>query len=298
MSIHKFIGILAVAGIATGGSGCGMKVIDEGHVGVFRYNPYLFGKSYLDTNVIVGPNRTYTWLSTSVWEVKFAPTTFTVHARDFQTKDKVPLEFDIAITIKLVDPKSAPPMILTFGDYPERIFRTLVLQTGEVGNVKNVSTGEFMSFLRDQVRRYESSVFMAAQNTDGSESDGALKVEKATIAHINEFLAKNDAGVIKVVNIALGVANPPPPVMVSIVETANQEVRVKTEASRYRAEMARKQAEAARADADKTYTAAMGITSEQFVQLEQIKMQRETCSKGNCTFIQGQSPVAVMAITK
>ena len=271
-----------------------MRVIEEGYVGVYRYNPFFIGKSYLDPNVVVGPNRAYMWPSTSMWQVKVAPTTFTAHAHDFMTQDRMPLDFDIAITFRLVDPPAAPQMLVAFGTYPEQVFKTLVLQSGDVGTQKNVSTGEFMSFLRDQVRRHHSNVFIAAQDENGVESNGAFEVERATIAHINKFLAERNAGVIKVENIALGRANPPAEVSKTIVETANQSQEIKTQAARLLAQVARKKSEEARAEADVIYNTRMNISSDQYVALQEIAMMRETCGvKGACTIIKGQAPVVI-----
>jgi len=50
-----------------------------------------------------------------------------------------------------------------------------------------------------------------------------------------------------------------------------------------------------RAKADNAYREAMGLSPQQFIQLETVKMQREVCGeqgKSTCTFIQnGAQPV-------
>jgi len=84
----------------------------------------------------------------------------------------------------------------------------------------------------------------------------------------------------------VGRANPPDAIKNQRVETAAQEQRVQTEKQIKLAEDQRKAAEEARAAADNDYRQALGLSPEQFVQLEQIKMQREVCTHSTCTFIQ------------
>ena len=73
------------------------------------------------------------------------------------------------------------------------------------------------------------------------------------------------------------------------VETAAQEQRANTERQRKLAEDQRKEAEQARAASDNAYRNALGMSSDQFIQLEAIHAQREICLKGGCTLIMGGS---------
>ncbi len=266
------------------------KTIESNEVGVFQYRPYLVGSSSIDKQVIEGPNRAYMWPSTTLWNINTAPQTITAHAEDFMTKDRVPLDFDIAITIRVTGPAKAPDLVQKFGSGPITAFRTLVLQEGE--GTKKTPTGEFMSFLRDQVRHHHSAVFIAAQNEDGTLSEQAANVENATREHINAFLNKNSAGMIEVVNIALGRANPPDGVRRTIEATAQQAQEIKTQQERKRAADARALAEVAVAAADNAYLNAMNFSSDQFVQLRKIEMQREVCRTNTCLFSDGQMPLA------
>jgi len=93
----------------------------------------------------------------------------------------------------------------------------------------------------------------------------------------------------------VGKANPPDAIKNQRIETAAQEQRSNTERQRKLAEDQRLQAETSRAAADNAYREAMHLSPEQFIQLEQIKMQEAVCGregKGACTFIQnGVVPV-------
>ncbi len=65
------------------------------------------------------------------------------------------------------------------------------------------------------------------------------------------------------------------------------------------AEGARKATEESRAAADNAYREAMQLSTTQLLELEHIKMLREVCAGGSCTFIQGASPLTpVLDVTK
>ena len=110
-----------------------------------------------------------------------------------------------------------------------------------------------------------------------------------------EFL-KNKSLPVELVTMTVGKANPPDSVKTQRIETATQEQRIQTEQQRKLAEDQRKMAEQSRAAADNAYREAMGLSPEQFLALERIKMEMEVCGehgKGGCTFIMsgGVSPV-------
>jgi hypothetical protein len=100
---------------------------------------------------------------------------------------------------------------------------------------------------------------------------------------------------VDLVTMTVGRANPPDSVKNQRIETATQEQRIQTEQQRKLAEDQRASAETSRARADNAYREAMGLSPQQFIQLETVKMQREVCGeqgKGTCTFIQnGAQPV-------
>ena len=87
----------------------------------------------------------------------------------------------------------------------------------------------------------------------------------------------------------LGKANPPDSVLTQRVQTAKEQQRQITEQQTQLAEQARKGAETARAEADNAYRQSMGLNAEQFVQLQQIQMQRDVCTRNPCTFVAGNA---------
>jgi hypothetical protein len=94
---------------------------------------------------------------------------------------------------------------------------------------------------------------------------------------------------VELVTMTVGRANPPDSVKNQRIETATQEQRIQTEQQRKLAEDQRAAAETSRARADNAYREALGLSPQQFIQLETIKMQRDVCGeqgKATCTFIQ------------
>ena len=92
---------------------------------------------------------------------------------------------------------------------------------------------------------------------------------------------------LKLIDVTVGRANPPDSIKSQRIETAAQEQRANTERQRKLAEDQRKEAEQARAASDNAYRNALGMSAEQFIQLEAIHAQRDVCMKGGCTMIMG-----------
>jgi hypothetical protein len=244
-----------------------------------------------DGRVGKGPQRFYRWVTTSVWVADTAPYTIDAHADDFMSADRVPLDFDLSVTARCADWRNIPEMIDRFGTADcFQVLRRLVLQLAPEGS-RGSPRGEFMSYLRDQVRHHNSSVFIAAQDADGKPSDAASEVERQTREHINRFLEANGAAMIKVDNIALGRANPPPGVRASIEATAQQAQDIKTQVERERAQKARLNAEVAAAAAERAFMDSVKLNSAEFIELQRIRAWEKVCVNNNiCVFTQGAAP--------
>ena len=98
--------------------------------------------------------------------------------------------------------------------------------------------------------------------------------------------------------INVGRVNPPDAIKNQRIETAAQEQRAITEQQTKLAEDQRKAAETSRASADNAYREAMGLSPEQFIQLETIKMQRDVCGHGGsgCTIFMGGAPMPTLNV--
>jgi hypothetical protein len=274
-----------------------MATIEPDEAAIFDYRPLIFGSAFLGEEVYLGPNRFYMWLTTTMRKCPLSPDSISANADDFVSKNQVPLDFDIAITVKLADPKGCPKMLKTFGTTnPISVFRKLMLQTYDTDDkTKKIgpSRGEFMSYFREQVKLFHSSVFIAAQNEDGTPSGEASNIEKMTVAYANQFLKANGAGMVVIENVALGKANPPVNVLKAIEDTAAQAQDMKTQHERKRAQDVRAAAEKSKALADRAYIDSLNLPNELYVELKRIEAMEKVCG-GQTVCIIGTTPPVVL----
>jgi regulator of protease activity HflC (stomatin/prohibitin superfamily) len=254
--------------------------VRPGHVGVYWDTPYIFGHGGV-RDEIVQPGRIATWRSTRVEEVSTAPWTIKVHVDDMMSASKVPLDFDVAITLQMTDPSAAPALMREFNGGPVTAFSRLVmpglnLETLQVTN----PSGEFMSYLRDKVREKHMDEFIVAHDANGKHSDASGDIEKSSAEHVNNFLKAKGVKVI-VTNVALGRANPPEPVKAAMERTAEQVQLQTTQVERKIAEVARKEAEVASADADKAQQAKLGFNNAEYLEKLRLEMMVKVCGSAS-----------------
>jgi regulator of protease activity HflC (stomatin/prohibitin superfamily) len=193
------------------------------------------------------------------------PIQYNEHFEDLMSSDGVPLDFDSIIRLKVIDSVS------------------LIRDFGPNWYEKNVQA-EFRNRVRQAVRKHGMN-----------ETAIDTKAIDAIDAEVSEAMVKcvQDAKLpLKMMDVTVGKANPPDSIKSQRVETAAQQQRVLTEQQRKLAEDARKQAETSRAASDNAYREAMGMAPNQFIQLENIKMMRDVCKDGKCTFIVAPSSVS------
>jgi regulator of protease activity HflC (stomatin/prohibitin superfamily) len=190
------------------------------------------------------------------------------------TKDGVPIEFHAIVVLKVTD---SVALIRNFGpdwysNNLEEPFRTMVRQAVRKRGmnetaISTTALDDIDNEIRDQLRLFIK--------------EKALPVELVTMT--------------------VGRANPPDSVRNQRIETATQEQRIQTEQQKKLAEDQRALAETSRARADNAYREAMGLSPQQFIQLETVKMQREVCGdqgKATCTFIMSGNAQAVYDLAR
>ena len=274
--------------------------IPPGVVGVYSDTPYFFGHGGVREEIIE-PGRVNTWISTRVVNITTAPQTVTVHVDDMMSLNKVPLDFDIAITLMLKSKEGVPSMLRKFNAGPVGVFSRMMMPgIGDAGVVRNPA-GEFMSALRDQVRMHHMDEFMVAINAEGKHSDANKEIETEMLRYANVFLDKQGANVV-VTNVALGKANPPDGVKSSLERTFEQVQMKATEGARKIAQQERLAAEEASAAADKAQQNKLGFTNEQFLKKLELETVLRVCggntkemkdnpgsSRSNCMIVYGQA---------
>jgi hypothetical protein len=260
-----------LSGMAVVLTGCTIAAPDAGHEAVIVRKPWFFGHGGVSADP-VGTGRSYYALSTDAIDVNMLPQRVDMEFDDMMTKSGVPVSFHVVGTFRITD---AVKLVSQFG----------ADQTADKdGNVawgfwtRNLDQ-PIRTAVRDSVKKrdmQEMAIDQSAADAVGQEvSEAANKIVTQSGVPI-VFTAMN-----------VGRVNPPDAIKNQRVETAAQEQRVITEQQTKLAEDARKAAEQSRAGADNAYREQMGLSPEQFIQLQNIKMEQAVCGNGGCTMILG-----------
>jgi len=261
--MKKIVLTIALSVLALGAAGCRGVGPDAGYEAVLVQKPWIFGHGGV-ADEPVSTGLSFVAFTTSPVYVNMQPLQYQVHFDDLMSADGVPLDFDAVIRLQITD---SVKLIKHFGP---RWYEN---------NVEK----EFANRVRQAVRRHGMNE--TAINTSAIEAID-LEVSEAMTAYVESAQIP-----VKLIQITVGKANPPDSIKSQRIETAAQQQRQLTEQQRKLAEDQRKDAEASRAKADNAYRESVGLNSEQFLRLEQIKMMEEVCGKGGCTFLVGASSV-------
>lgn len=264
---------MLVALVAT--VGCGTVSPDAGTQAVLVDKPLIFGSGGV-RSAPVSPGLVWRWASTEAIHVNMQPRQQVFTFDDLFTKDGVPLDFVATVQYQITD---AVKLVKDFGadDGPH----------GMGFFVRNLDQ-PFRALVRDAVKKHGLNE-MAINVT------AAQSVDEEVTARFSEVIAR--LGVpIRTLGVTLGRANPPDAIKHQRIATAEQEQRQKTEQQAKLAEDQRRFHEESRAASDNAYREAMRLSPEQYLQLEQIKMLRDVCAGGKCTFITGNGAVPTLAV--
>jgi hypothetical protein len=258
------VGLFAICGAMTG---CSVASPDAGHQAVWIEKPVFFGHGGVDPEPVT-TGRSYGALTSDAIDVNMLPQRFDMEFDDMMTRSGVPVSFHVVATCQITD---SVKLVKQFGADHDST-------TGWGFWNRNLDQ-PIRTAVRDSVKKRD----MQEMAIDQSAADAVgQEVVAATVKIIQQ------TGVPLVCSaINVGRVNPPDAIKNQRVETAAQEQRAITEQQRKLAEDQRKAAEASRAAADNAYRQEMQLSPEQFIQLEQIKMQEKVCASGNCTMLIG-----------
>jgi len=253
--------------------GCRSYAPNAGHEIVLVKKPIFFGHGGVDPNP-VRTGRTYAAISTDGIDVNMQPHKYDVELPDTMTKDGVPISFHAIMLIKVTD---SVTLIKNFGpdwysNNLEEPFRTMIRQAVRKRGMNETAISTIALDEIDQEIHDQLLLFI---------KEKSLPVELVTMT--------------------VGRANPPDSVKTQRIATATQEQRIQTEQQTKLAEDQRAAAETSRAKADNAYREALGLTPQQFIQLETVKMQRDVCGeqgKATCTFIQNGGAQPIYDVTR
>jgi regulator of protease activity HflC (stomatin/prohibitin superfamily) len=288
---------------------CIKPAVSVGNVGVIHEKPLFFGKGGVVTDQVVATGTRQMFApTTDIVEVPNVPQSVTVHTDDVMSSNKVPLDFDIAITVAPASDLCAAKMLKSFGQGPLGTFARFAMPNLNMQSRSAVNpSGEFMSYFRDGVRRHHMDEYIIGQDADGKDSQAITTLERSIVETMNAFLGEKTEKCLMITNVSIGKANPPEEVKGALSRTAEQVQLAKTERERTTAQIARKAAEEASADADKAQQTKLGFTNDQYLQKQWLETILKVCGNaskdlkdkadgnGNCTLVVGQAIPMVQA---
>lgn len=260
-TMKRTLSILALALLAA----CGSVAPGPGEEAVLIYKPIIFGHGGVDPTPIK-TGRAWVAITTDNVIVNMQPKNYGVEFDDLMSKDGVPLNFHAMLRLQTTNSVA------------------LIQKFGPQWFDNNVGP-EFGAQVRNAVKSH-------GMNETAISTVAITEIDSAVSAGMVAYLLKIDIP-LKLIAITVGKANPPDAIKNQRIETATQEQRINTERQRKLAEDSRLAAEQSRASADNAYRNEMSLSPEQFLRLEQIKMQRDVCAHSACTFLSGVSGVAV-----
>lgn len=251
---------------------CTIASPDAGHQAVWVTKPFIFGHGGIDSTPVT-TGREYGAPSSDAIDVSMLPQRVDMVFDDMMTKSGVPVNFHLVITFEITN---SVALVSNFGaDRNEK---------GDWGFLERNLDQPIRTAVRDAVKKRDMQQ-MALDQTAADSVGAEVKLAAQAIV-----LDKKVP--IKITGLNVGRVNPPDAIKHQRIATAEQEQRTITEKERKLAEDQRKMAEESRAAADNAYNAKMQLSPQQYVQLKQIEMLHEVCTKSVCTFVMGSGGVS------
>lgn len=240
--------------------GC-QNSVEQGQSGLAIKNPLIFGSPDLE---VLPPGRHYLALTTDFKVYDMRPFKVSESFDDMITKDNVPVDFAIHLTLKL-EPSGVANLFKSFGD------------AWYEANIKE----SFRTDVRNACKNYS----MQALTTDAKVSElMTVELQQKLMA-----LLKQRKIPVMLEGIEIGKVNPPTQVIEEISNTAVAQQAKATEIQKLEREKAREMTEKQRATSDKAYMAELKLTPDQYIQLREIENRKEMIevikSKPNVTVI-------------
>lgn len=239
---------------------CSMSDVTEGTKGVLVKRPYVFGSDGVE---VLEPGRHTIASSSTLVLVDVKPDRKREIFDDLNTKDNVPVDFDIYFTLQII-PSEANTLYSNFGlDYYAKSLEQ-----------------ELRNLTRDKCKQYEMTPL--TNNAKVSEEINAYVLLEG-----NNIIKKLGIPV-KLIAVNMGSVNPPKPVIDERSNTAAAKQKEQTIIQETKNQTERQSSETARAKADRAYQNALGLNTSEYIQLQKLKVQEIAYSKAKeVTIIEG-----------
>lgn len=240
---------------------CTYESIDENQVGILVQRPYLFGS---DGTQVLHPGRHVIAESSSLYLMDATPHRFVEKFTNLTTKDKSDVDFDFTFVMK-IDPDKADVLYRGWGfEWYER-------------NLEK----EFRRSIRNKGMSYDMSLIT-------SDPKIAKEIEDHVIEECRDII-KELKMPIGLVSVSMGKAEPPKEVLDERSATAAAKQRENTLIQIGKNLDQEKENEGKRAVKDQEYMKKMNLSTTQFVQLEQLRVQEVAYKKAQTVIVDGSS---------
>lgn len=223
--------------------------VNGGEELVFIKKPFIWGRGGVDPEPLTKGLTWGVW-STSSETFNIKPVQYEEKFNDIVTKDNNPIDLNTYIELEIIKGKT-PILYDSFGLewYVNKVQET------------------YRAYLRNLVSN--ETMFDLTSN-----DEVVNKLSLKTKQMVDEYLASIQIPV-KCNKVTSGRAMPPADVIEETVRTASQKQREKTEDARADAELNRAVAERNKAIADKAYAERFGMTTDQYLQLRALEIEKE-----------------------
>ncbi len=263
MKIIKNLIVMIVISLLS--TSCSMVDVKEGTKGVLVKRPYIFGSDGVE---VLEPGRHTIALSSDIIPVDVKPDRKKESFDDLNTKDNVPVDFDIYFTFQVISDKSNI-LYSNFGlDYYEKSLEQ-----------------ELRNLTRDKCKQYD----MNPLTNNAKVSD---EINIFVLSEGNKIIKKLGIPV-KLIAVNMGSVNPPLTVIEERGRTAAAKQREQTIIQETKNQIERQYSETARAKADKAYQISLGLSTSEYIKIQELKVKEIGYSKAReITIIEGNANIA------
>lgn len=244
---------------------------DAGQESVLVYKPLFFGHGGVDENPVTA-GATWCVFSTDHKEFTVTPITITEEFSNMMPSDNTPISFSANLKCQ-VQSGNTPKLYEKFG---ENWYTNSLMAT-------------FRTMVRDKACVYKMFDLV-------SKREISAKLEQDIYDNMVKY-AKKIGLPVTIMQVSIGAITPPEQVLNETRNTAAQNQSILTQTARADAELSRKQAEINKAIADRAYQNQMGMTTQEYLQLRQLEIEKEKVEiikdNKNTTIIFGNAPTTL-----
>lgn len=230
-------------------SSCSVATVNADEELVFVKKPIMFGSGGVDQTPLTSGSQ-WRWFSTDEVIFKVSPVQYEEKFEDIFTSDNTPI--DLSANILLQIEKGKTPTLLT--------------NFGEKWYDNNIRV-QFVKYVRDEISKYPMKELTSKREIYDS-------VEMVVNEKVQQIIKDKNVPV-NVLAVIVNRAVPKEDVMEELTRTAIQIQAQETQEQREKTESKREAAEIKRAQADRAYQREMNLTSEQYIKLRALEIEKE-----------------------